>query len=75
MHMPPLAAGEAHCGADTDEEVAAAEEEEEEEEEEIDEEFDRRQYGIHQCLPVDDAQPDWAAGEPDSVEEYLRRVR
>jgi hypothetical protein len=40
-----------------------------------DEELDKRQFGIYRCLPVDDAEPDWAAGEASSVEEYMRRVR
>jgi survival of motor neuron protein-interacting protein 1 len=40
-----------------------------------DEEANRRGFGIYQCLPVDDAEPDWASGEPASVEEYIRRVR
>ena len=39
------------------------------------EEDDRKHFGIYRCLPVDDAPPNWAAGEPDSAEEYLRRVR
>ena len=29
-----------------------------------DEEADKRQFGIYQCLPVDDAEPDWDSGEP-----------
>jgi hypothetical protein len=41
------------------------------------EEFDKREFGIVQCLPVDDGLPidldDF--GIPDTVEEYLRRVR
>lgn len=40
-----------------------------------DEEVDKRQYGIYQALPVDDAEPDWESEEPATVEEYLRRVR
>ncbi len=40
-----------------------------------DDEIDKRQYGIYQALPVDDAEPDWESGEPSTVEEYLRRVR
>ena len=36
---------------------------------------DKRQFGIYQCLPVDDGEPEWEAGEPQTVEEYLRRVR
>jgi hypothetical protein len=40
-----------------------------------DEDADKRQFGIYQCLPVDDREPDWQSGEPESVEEYLRRVR
>ena len=39
------------------------------------EEDDRRNFGIYQCLPVDDEEPDWDSGEPQTVEEYLRRVR
>jgi hypothetical protein len=42
---------------------------------ETDDETDRQQYGIYQCLPVDDHEPDWECKEPDTVEEYLRRVR
>jgi hypothetical protein len=48
---------------------------EEEHEYGTDEEVDKRQYGIYQALPVDDAEPDWESGEPATVEEYLRRVR
>ena len=40
-----------------------------------DEEADKRQFGIYQALPVDDREPDWGTEEPQSVEEYLRRVR
>lgn len=40
-----------------------------------DDEGDKRQFGIYQCLPVDDREPDWEREEPESVEEYLRRVR
>lgn len=49
--------------------------------EEIDEdhvyEDDRREYGIVQCLPVDDEEPDFGTDDamPETVEEYLRRVR
>ena len=44
--------------------------------ESADEDFDRRQYGIYQVLPIDDKEPDWEAEEePSTVEEYLRRVR
>lgn len=41
------------------------------------EEFDKREFGIVQCLPVDDGLPiDLDSfGVPDTVEEYLRRVR
>ena len=42
---------------------------------ETDEEIDKRQFGIYQALPVDDAEPNWDEGEPATVEEYLRRVR
>lgn len=45
------------------------------EEDDTDEDTDKRQYGIYQCLPVDDAEPDWGVEEPETVEEYLRRVR
>lgn len=41
----------------------------------IDDDTDKRQYGIYQALPVDDSEPDWASGEAATVEEYLRRVR
>lgn len=51
------------------------EEIEEEQEYATDEEVDKRQYGIYQALPVDDAEPDWESGEAATVEEYLRRVR
>ncbi|KFM29120.1 hypothetical protein F751_5476 [Auxenochlorella protothecoides] len=40
-----------------------------------DEEDDRRAFSIWQALPVPDREPDWAAEEVDSVEEYLCRVR
>jgi hypothetical protein len=50
-------------------------EEDEEHNYATDEELDKRQFGIYQALPVDDAEPDWESGEPASVEEYLRRVR
>lgn len=40
-----------------------------------DEEQTLRDFGIHQALPVDDLEPNWDLQEPDSVEEYLRRVR
>lgn len=41
------------------------------------EEFDKREFGIVQCLPVDDGLPIDLDnfGIPDTVEEYLRRVR
>ena len=51
------------------------EEIEEDNEHATDEEVDKRQYGIYQALPVDDAEPDWESGEAATVEEYLRRVR
>jgi len=52
------------------------EEEEEEEERELTEEEDKKSFGIHRCLPVDDGEPDWEVGGDDlTVEEYLRRVR
>lgn len=37
-------------------------------------EADRREFGIRQCLPVPEGEPDWE-GEAATVEEYLRRVR
>jgi hypothetical protein len=64
--------------ADDLEEPSSAEDLEEEEEDgssDTNEEEDRRQYGIHQCLPVDDQEPDFDSGEPTTAEEYLRRVR
>lgn len=63
------------------EDVAEEEEEEEDEadqeaeDDEEDAEQERREFGIYQCLPVDDAEPDWESGEAATVEEYLRRVR
>eukprot|EP00882_Tetradesmus_deserticola_P021303 GHRQ01023064.1.p1 GENE.GHRQ01023064.1~~GHRQ01023064.1.p1 ORF type:complete len:233 (+),score=110.12 GHRQ01023064.1:228-926(+) len=39
-----------------------------------DEEYNHKNFGIFQALPVD-GEPDWALDEPDSAEEYLRRVR
>lgn len=51
------------------------EEQQEEHEYGTDEDGDKRQYGIYQALPVDDAEPDWESGEAATVEEYLRRVR
>jgi len=49
---------------------------EEGEDRELTEEDDKKSFGIHQCLPVDDGEPDWEVGEDDlTVEEYLRRVR
>lgn len=42
---------------------------------EEDDDEDKKQFGIYQCLPVDDLEPDWSTDEPTSVEEYLRRVR
>ena len=42
---------------------------------ESDEEEVLRQFGIYQCLPVGDGEPDFEAGEPTTAEEYLRRVR
>jgi len=62
---------ETAVSGDADDEI----EEDLEMEWETDEETDKKQFGIYQCLPVDDAEPDWDAEEPDSVEEYLRRVR
>ncbi|EFN58051.1 expressed protein [Chlorella variabilis] len=50
-------------------------EEEEEEEGSSSEEDDRREFGIYQCLPVEAGEPRWEEGEPQTVEEYLRRVR
>lgn len=40
-----------------------------------DEEEDRRAFNIWQALPVPNREPDWAAGNVDTVEEYLCRVR
>lgn len=34
-----------------------------------------QEFGIHQCLPVAEGEPDWSIGEPQTVEEYLKRVR
>jgi hypothetical protein len=70
-----------HLKSDSDFRNADVEREEEEYEEtdeedaQTDEEADKRQFGIYQALPVDDREPDWATEEPESVEEYLRRVR
>ena len=47
----------------------------EEEESGTDEEEEQREFGIYQCLPVDDGPPDFDSGEPETAEEYLRRVR
>lgn len=38
-------------------------------------ELDLRMYGIHQALPVEDGDPDFGDGPPETAEEYLRRVR
>lgn len=40
-------------------------------------EFDKKEFGIVQCLPVDDRLPVEldSFGIPDTVEEYLSRVR
>lgn len=40
-----------------------------------DSEADRREFGLYQCLPVEPGEPDWDQQEPETVEEYLRRVR
>lgn len=64
--------------ADEIEEEGAEEAEEEEEDEEegsSDSDIDRREFGIYPCLPVEPGEPDWESGEPQTVEEYLRRVR
>ena len=66
---------EAEEGEREDEEAEEGEEEEGEDEEEQEAEQERREFGIYQCLPVDDAEPDWESGEAATVEEYLRRVR
>lgn len=61
-----------------DEDAARFEEDDEEEDGgdgDSDEEEDRREYGIYQCLPVPPGEPDWEEEEPQTVEEYLRRVR
>jgi hypothetical protein len=39
-----------------------AEEDEQEDSESVDEETNRRGFGIHQALPVSDGEPDWDAG-------------
>eukprot|EP00879_Flechtneria_rotunda_P009586 GHRR01010032.1.p1 GENE.GHRR01010032.1~~GHRR01010032.1.p1 ORF type:complete len:208 (+),score=95.48 GHRR01010032.1:279-902(+) len=39
-----------------------------------DDEYNQKNFGIYQALPVD-GEPDWSLDEPDSAEEYLRRVR
>ncbi|WIA29016.1 hypothetical protein OEZ86_011533 [Tetradesmus obliquus] len=39
-----------------------------------DEEYNHKNFGIFQALPVE-GDPDWSLDEPDSAEEYLRRVR
>ncbi|GAB4813374.1 hypothetical protein N2152v2_000420 [Parachlorella kessleri] len=44
-------------------------------ESESDEEEVLQQFGIYQCLPVGNGEPDFEAGEPTTAEEYLRRVR
>lgn len=68
----PVEEGEGEEG----EEECEEEEHEEEGEGDSSEEEDRREFGIYQCLPVDDGEPDWGAGEEaQTVEEYLRRVR
>lgn len=36
---------------------------------------DKAEFGLYQCLPVDDAAPNFESAEPLTVEEYLRRVR
>lgn len=36
---------------------------------------DGREFGIVQCLPVSDAEPNFDSEQPLTVEEYLRRVR
>ena len=58
--------------AEAEEEEGA--EAEEEEEGSSDDEADRREFGIYQCLPVAPGAPNWDAA-CDDVEEYLRRVR
>ncbi|KAL4442036.1 hypothetical protein ABPG77_011297 [Micractinium sp. CCAP 211/92] len=40
-----------------------------------DSEADRREFGLYQCLPVEPGEPEWDTEEPETVEEYLRRVR
>lgn len=42
---------------------------------ESDEEHTLQEYGIARALPVDGQEPNWDLEEPDSAEEYLRRVR
>lgn len=85
QHTPALLQGGQHVIGeyvveDEDEEAEEGEREDEEaeegeEEEEQEAEQERREFGIYQCLPVDDAEPDWESGEAATVEEYLRRVR
>lgn len=48
---------------------------EDEERSSSDSEADRREFGLYQCLPVEPGEPDWETEEPETVEEYLRRVR
>jgi hypothetical protein len=45
------------------------------EDESDDSEIDRAEFGLYQCLPVDDGAPNFQSDEPLTVEEYLRRVR
>jgi len=40
-----------------------------------DSEIDKAEFGLYQCLPVDDGTPNFETDEPLTVEEYLRRVR
>jgi hypothetical protein len=40
-----------------------------------DDEFDKQQFGIYQCLPIDNLPPNFESGEAGTVEEYMRRVR
>lgn len=40
-----------------------------------DSEIDKAEFGLYQCLPVDDGVPNFESDEPLTVEEYLKRVR
>jgi hypothetical protein len=57
------------------ERIGEEEEDDDEGEDDSSEEEDKREYGIYQCLPVEGGEPNWEEEEPQTVEEYLRRVR